>query len=283
MSQNELLYGLSAVAGDYDAILCDVWGVIHNGRRRFAPACEALVQFRRQGGRVALVTNAPVPRAQVERYFAPLGVPEEAYDTLVSSGDTTRALLERRQGQRMFLLGVDEGWERDRFLFAGLDLPVAASPDEADFVLAMGLRDGLNEDPADYRGELAALRALGLPMVVPNPDIRVRVGERLIWCGGALGAIYEEMGGPVILAGKPHPPIYARALAALGGPPKARVLAVGDGPVTDVRGANQEGIDALYVGTGLHEHEDGDFAASARALLAREGVAARYVMPELAW
>jgi HAD superfamily hydrolase (TIGR01459 family) len=285
MSDGVLIDGLRAVAGRHEVVLCDVWGVIHNGRKVFASACDALVQYRAQGGRVALVTNAPVPRAQVERHFAPLGVPQEAYDTLVSSGDTTRALLSLRQGQRMLALGVDEGWERDRMLYAGLDLAETKDATRADFILAMGLRDGYAENPEDYREELAGLRALGLPMVVPNPDIQVRVGDRLHWCGGALGRIYGELGGEVILAGKPHRPIYDEALRQLGAGAIApdRVLAIGDGPATDIRGANAQGYGALYVGTGLHTHQAGDFAASAAVVLAREGVSAHYIMPELAW
>lgn len=287
MTVMQILPGLSEVAGDYDAILCDVWGVVHNGRKSFAGAVDALENFRKGGGKVVLITNAPVPRADVERYFEPLGVRRECYDTLVSSGDTTRAWLEAHQGATVLAIGIDEGWERDRRLYQGLDLNFTDDPEKADYIVAMGLRDGFNDDPEDYRQELERYFQHGLRMVVPNPDLKVRVGSRLHWCGGSLGKIYSELGGQVILTGKPHPPIYARAmelLAEMGCTPvPRRVLAIGDGPLTDIKGANAQGYDALYVGTGLHDHESGDFAWDARELLAKERVEARFAMPGLGW
>ena len=287
MTDTQLLAGLSGIAAQYDAVLCDVWGVVHNGRRAFAGAVTALENYRRQGGRVALVTNAPVPRQDVERYFEPLGVRADCYDTLVSSGDTTRAWLEQRQGSTVLAIGIDEGWERDRRLYQGLDLTFTDDPAKADFIIAMGLRDGFNEKPGSYREELQSYREHDLLMVVPNPDIQVRVGERLHWCGGALGQIYAELGGTCVLTGKPHPPIYARALELLAEmgtrPATSRILAIGDGPATDVRGANQQGYDALYIGSGLHAHSGGDFLGDTQRLLREQRVSARFAMPELDW
>jgi len=278
--------GLSGVAERFDAVLCDVWGVVHNGRRAFAGSVRALQAFRAGGGRVVLITNAPVPREQVERYFEPFGVPADAYDSLVSSGDTTRAWLAERQGAKVLAIGIDEGWERDRRLYEGLELEFVTDPLAADFIVAMGLRDGFNDRPESYQGELEGYLKHGLPMVVPNPDLQVRVGERLHWCGGILGQIYAGLGGEVILTGKPHAPIYERACELLGEvgdiPPASRILAIGDGPATDIRGANDQGMPALYVGTGLHAH-DGDFLRSVQALLGREGVRADFAMPELDW
>lgn len=280
------IQGLSAIADQYDAILCDVWGVVHNGRKAFEGSVRALENFRKGGGRVVLITNAPVPREQVERYFEPFGVTDAAYDTLVSSGDTTRAWLAQRQGSRVLAIGIDEGWERDRRLYDGLELEFVDNPQIADFIVAMGLRDGFNDRPDSYRSELEGYHAHGLPMVVPNPDLQVRVGERLHWCGGILGKIYGEIGGEVILTGKPHPPIYDRARELLSDfgvvPSNSRTLVIGDGPATDIRGANAQSMASLYVGTGLHEH-DGDFAESAEKILSSEGVTATYGMPALDW
>lgn len=278
--------GLREIAGAYDAILCDVWGVIHNGRQAFIPACGALARFRERGGRVILITNAPVPKAQVISYFEPLGVPEAAYDDCVSSGDATRAELMRWRDKRIYRMGVDASFERDAFLYRGLDLDFAAAED-SDVILCIGMRDQVNEHPEDYRGELARLAAMGLPMICANPDIQVRVGDRLIWCAGALAAIYEELGGEVIYPGKPHSIIYRFArerLAALPGlPATPRLLAIGDGPITDIKGANSQGIDSLYVGTGLARHEGGDFSRDAARLLAEAGVSATYSSESLAW
>ena len=287
MNMPDLVRGLSAISDRYDAILCDVWGVLHNGRQRYDGACRALEQFRAGGGKVILITNAPVPRAMVEQYFPPLGIAPTVYDSMVTSGDTTRAWLANNCDKPLFAIGFDEGWERDKTLFEGLAIQVVQRAEDAQLLLGMGLRDGYNDDPEDYRAELQRYLALGLPMVVPNPDIQVRIGSRLHWCGGALGRIYGELGGEVILTGKPHAPIYAQALevlAALGGTQdRARILAIGDGPATDIRGANAHGFDAFYVGTGLHAHEGNAFAAQTEALLAAEGVHARYAMAALDW
>ena len=275
------------IAGDYDAVLCDVWGVIHNGRSAFASACDALVRFRARGGKVCLLTNAPVPKRQVLRYFEPLGVPEEAFDDCVSSGDATRALLERLSGKALWRLGADEGWEHDRFLYEGLDAKFVDDPAKAELGLIIGLRDQIGgEHPESYREELAAIARTGLKLVCANPDIQVRIGDRLHWCGGALAQIYEQEGGQAIYAGKPHPAIYDLAyekLAALGVPRSARLLAIGDGPITDLKGANAQGIDALYVGTGLADHAGDDFLSDAARLLAESAVTATYAQPALRW
>jgi HAD superfamily hydrolase (TIGR01459 family) len=278
---------LAEIADDYDAILCDVWGVIHNGRAAFAPACEALVNFRAKGGKVCLLTNAPVPKAQVVRYFEPLGVPPDAFDDCVSSGDATRALLARYAGKALWRLGADEGWEHDRFLYDGLDLSFVDDPAKADLGLIIGLRNQIGgEHPEAYRDELAEIAQLGLELVCANPDIQVRIGDRLHWCGGALAQIYEAQGGRAVYAGKPHAAIYDLAyetLAGLGVSGRSRILAIGDGPITDMKGANAQKLDALYVGTGLANHATGDFLTEVRALLADNGVEARYAQPMLGW
>jgi HAD superfamily hydrolase (TIGR01459 family) len=278
--------GLSELAPRYDLILCDVWGVIHNGRAAFREAGEALSKFRAQGGRVVLITNAPVPKPRVIRYFAPLGVPGEAWDDCASSGDATRHLLESQPGKSIWIYGADGGEEHDRFLYEGLPNPVAAGP-EADLMLCIGLRDQLGEHPEDYRDELREIARIGPVMVCANPDIQVRVGNQLVWCAGALAEIYEQEGGRVIYPGKPHAAIYDLArekAAALGPLPGAsRILAIGDGPLTDIAGANREGIDCIYVGTGLANTHSGDFPADVRARMMAAGVHTTYAMQALAW
>ena len=287
MSAPQFPNGLSEIADRYDAILCDVWGVIHNGRSAFTEACEALVTFRKRGGHVCLITNAPVPKAQVTRLFAPLGVPDEAFDDCVSSGDATRHELVRRQHQKVWRLGADEGWEHDRHLYQGLDLTFAEA-DEADLLLCIGLRNQANEHPEDYRDELRVGVERGIPMICANPDKQVRVGGHLHWCAGALADVYEDLGGKVIYAGKPHPPIYGLAierLEALAGGAvldRERILCIGDSPGTDVRGAGVQGFDSLYVGTGIKEHGE-DFEEEVAELLAAYGEQATWAMTGLRW
>jgi len=283
MSDIQFPAGLSAISGQYDSILCDVWGVIHNGRAAFTEACAALVAFRQQGGRVCLITNAPVPKAQVIRYFEPLGVPAGAFDDCVSSGDATRAELMLRRDQTVWRLGSDEGFEHDRYLYDGLDLTFEDSA-RADVLLCIGLRDQVNDRPDDYRVELQQGIEQNLPMICANPDKQVRVGGKLYWCAGALAEIYEELGGKVIYPGKPHAAIYRLAVERLGanGTDPSRILCIGDSPATDVRGARLQGFDSLYVGTGLKEH-GADFEREVIDLLADYDEQATYAMSGLRW
>ena len=281
MTQISFPSGLQPIAHNYDAILCDVWGVIHNGRKAFRDACDALTRFRESGKPVCLITNAPVPKAQVIRYFEPLGVPAEAFDECVSSGDATREELKMRTGQSVWRLGADEGWEHDRFLYEGLDITFSDAA-AADLLLCIGLDDQVNDDPEDYRVRMAPGIERNIPMLCANPDIQVRVGSKLYWCAGALAEVYKDMGGEVIYPGKPHSAIYELALAKIGSPVPQRTLCIGDSPATDMLGAANQGMKGLYVGTGLKEHGD-DFESEVKDLLSSYGVDAAYAMPGLAW
>lgn len=248
---------LDALVGKYDVVLCDVWGVIHNGINAFVEATAALERARGEGKAVILITNAPRPHGPVEAQLRRLGVPDGAWDRVVTSGDVTRELI--RQGPRqVFHLGT----ERDLALFDGLDVELVEDFEASAFVCT-GLVDDETETPEDYAELLARLRSRDLPMICANPDISVERGDRLIWCAGALARDYGLLGGRTLIAGKPHAPIYKAALRAAGevlgreaGPGQA--LAVGDGILTDVKGAENAGIDVLYVTAGVHSREYGD-------------------------
>ena len=282
--------GLSAVAANYDAILCDVWGVVHNGVRAWAPAIDALQRFRAGGGRVALITNAPRPAGPVVAQLAGLGVPTEgeaaAFDAIVTSGDVTRRLVAQHSDEPILHIGTDA----ELSLYAGLDVTLDDEVD-ARAVVVTGLRHDEREHPDDYREELTRLVRRGLPMICANPDIVVERGHRLAWCAGALARIYREIGGETLIAGKPHAPIYEAAtdaLAALGPrPDPARTLAVGDGMPTDVRGAQDNGFPLLYVSAGIHSAEYGDADSPdpvrLAAFLAEHGAAPAHTMPRLVW
>ena len=211
------------------------------------------------------------------------GVPPEAFDDCVSSGDATRAELMLRRDQTVWRLGSDEGFEHDRYLYDGLDLKFEDSA-RADLLLCIGLRDQVNDRPHDYRAELQQGIDQNLPMICANPDKQVRVGGKLYWCAGALAEIYEELGGKVIYPGKPHAAIYRLAVERLGehGTNPSRILCIGDSPATDVRGARLQGFDSLYVGTGLKEH-GADFEREVIDLLADYDEQATYAMSGLRW
>jgi len=276
------------LARDYDVLLCDVWGVVHNGLAAFAPACAALHRFRASGGTVILITNAPRPDASVARILDRLGVPRDAYDAIVSSGDVTRGVVASRLDERVFHLGPP----RDLPIFQGLDVAFT-EVETADYVVCSGLFDDSTETPDDYRALLAAMRQRGLFMVCANPDIVVERGDTLVYCAGALADAYAELGGEVLYCGKPHAPIYEAALgkaaAFRGGevPPLARVLAIGDSVRTDLRGAAAFGVDCLFVLSAIHAGDLGGRAATDLSALdatfAAAGVAPRAVMRGLQW
>src|SRR6266568_4433617 len=248
----------ATLAGDYDVVLCDVWGVVHNGVIASTEACDALARFRKHGGTVVLITNAPRPGAAVARLTLDrLDVPRAAYDGIVSSGDVTHALIAARAGARVFHIGP----ERDLGLFDGLDAPIAPLED-ADYTVCSGLIDDTVETPQDYQDLIARMRARALAMICANPDVVVERGDQLVYCAGAIADLYAAAGGEVVFAGKPYRPIYEQALAlaqAARGKPVVhdRVLAIGDSVRTDVKGAAAFGIDCLFVIAGIHAEELG--------------------------
>jgi HAD superfamily hydrolase (TIGR01459 family) len=246
---------LRDLAQGVDVVLSDIWGVVHNGLVSFPQACEALHQFRRQGGTVILITNAPRPADSVQRQLRKLGVSDEIYDAIVSSGDLTRHFVAERAGQSMFWVGP----QRDKSIHRGLD-PVFAPLQQADYIVCTGLFDDETETAENYRQMLGEARNRNLPLVCANPDIVVERGDRLIFCAGAIAELYREMGGEVIFYGKPHRPIYERALALAmerrnPATPLSRVLAIGDSVRTDLAGAHGFGIDCLFVMRGIHAGE----------------------------
>jgi HAD superfamily hydrolase (TIGR01459 family) len=288
MSAPVIIQGLSQVATAYDALLCDVWGVVHNGREAFAPACAALARFRAERGPVILISNAPRPATDVLPQLDSLGVPRAAWSAMVTSGDATRVLLAERAPGPAWAIGP----ARDAPLYEGLGLAFAGA-DQAAFIACTGPVDDTVETPEDYRDRLSAGAGRGLVMICANPDRVVQRGDQLVYCGGALADLYETLGGVVVMAGKPHAPIYAlaldRAAAELGGSlARERVLCIGDGIATDLGGAAAQGLDALFVAQGIHAAE---LALGEQpldptrlgAVLASEGAAARFAMPALAW
>ncbi|WP_425248515.1 TIGR01459 family HAD-type hydrolase [Chelativorans salis] len=250
----DMIDSLDALAAPYALILCDVWGVVHNGVAAFSEACEALKRMRAAGKAVVLVTNAPRPHGSVEGQLRRLGVPDESWDRVVTSGDVTRELITNAPRQLLHL-----GPDRDMPLYDGLDIELVEEF-EAAGVVCTGLYDDETETPEDYAELLQRLRARDLPLICANPDIVVERGNRLVFCAGALAREYGLLGGRTLIAGKPHRPIYDATLAAAGevlGRPvgTADTLAIGDGIMTDVKGAAGMGIDVLYVTEGIHAVE----------------------------
>ena len=250
--------GLSEISDRYDLILCDIWGVLHNGVASFAEASDALVSFRRRGGAVILISNAPRPSPPITRQVLKLGVSPDAFDAVVTSGDVTIGLMEQQAGDRVLHIGP----ERDLTLLdavadASGARPKLVSLEDAQYALCTGLRNDEAETLDDYEPELRAMAIRDMAMICANPDIVIHRGDTLIYCAGALARRYEELGGSVVYAGKPYTPIYDRALTLaeqIRGEPieKPRMLAIGDGMRTDVTGAARAGLDVLFVTGGIH-------------------------------
>lgn len=281
-SSPSLIAGLSEIAPDYDAAICDVWGVLHNGHRMFAPAIEAMRRFRAARGPVVLVSNAPRPPEGVTAYFDRLSIPHDFYDSVVTSGGEAREDLVRRTagGKRLKLFYL--GPKRDNPLFEGLNVELT-SADDAELVLCTGFYDDETETPDDYRDLLDIFRLRGLPFLCANPDIVVQRGDKLIYCAGAIARLYESMGGEVVYYGKPYAPIFQAAIRELHKHGAAnRPLVIGDGPETDIIGANRMGIDALFIVGGIHGALIDDPSGIAR-MLSESGAHARALMPALAW
>ena len=290
-----VITALAEISGRYDAVYCDLWGCLHNGRAPFPEAVAALGAYRAAGGTVVLLTNAPRPAPGVVAALDRLGVPRAVYDLVVTSGDATQgALVAGLAGARVWHLGP----AKDDTLFtdpapeyAGGTMPERVELAEADAIVCTGPFDDLTETPAEYRARFLMARTRGLPMFCANPDLVVDYGTQRIHCAGSLAALYEEMGGETFYFGKPHPPVYdlaQRRLATHLGRdiPADRILAIGDGPATDIAGAQGEGIDALFVTDGLaagsfgpdRDHPD---PALLKPWLATRGLAPRHAIGRL--
>ncbi len=282
----ELIDSFSEIASRYDLVLCDIWGVVHNGVAAYCDACEALTQFRATGGTVILITNAPRPTPWVARQLDHLHVPHEAYDGVMTSGDVSREVVSARGGAVYHI-----GPERDLSIFDGIDIRFTGI-DTADYVVCTGLFDDVTETPDDYDGLLASMHSRALFMLCANPDLVVARGDDLVYCAGAVADRYAAKGGDVLYAGKPHRPIYDAALAKAAAARGAltagqRTLAIGDSLRTDISGALALGIDALFVAGGIHAEELGRVGKiSAPALadaFATAGVTPDAVTMRLKW
>ncbi len=277
-----LVQSIAPFAAETTGWLVDIWGVMHNGVRPFAAACDACERFRQQGGLVILLSNSPRRRDSVATQLDGIGVPQSSFDVIISSGEVARSLIAAYAGRPIVHLGP----ERDLGIFSGIDV-VRVGPDRAEAIVCTGLFDDERETPDDYAETLAICAARKLPMICANPDVAVERGGHLVYCAGALAHAYEEIGGAVHYAGKPYLPIYELAFATLetlrpGSAERARLLAIGDGVNTDIAGAAAVNVRSIFVPSGVHV-QDGLDAAALGALFRPGAPRPVAAMPQLAW
>lgn len=289
----DVIPSLAALGRRHDAVFCDLWGCLHNGKVPFPQAVSALQGFRGRGGKVVLLTNAPRPKGSVVTQLDGMGVPRDAWDEVVTSGDAAQyAMLTGAVGRKVYFIGApkDEPFFTD---FAG-DLteiarrepPIQRVPlAAAEGIICTGLVDDMTETPQDYRALLLQAKINDLPLLCANPDVIVDFGDKRLFCAGALAAAYEKIGGKTLYFGKPHPPIYdlaRRRLAALLPQQDPAILCIGDGITTDIQGGQSEDLDTLFVTGGIAASEFGPDAANPDPALLDTWLTERQLSPTFA-
>ena len=289
----DIIASLADLGSRYDAVFCDLWGCLHNGKTPFPAAVAALQAFRARGGKVLLLTNAPRPKSSIVKQLDGMGVPRDAWDEVVTSGDATQyAMLNGAVGRRLYFIGAPKD-EPFFTTFADDLAELAASQPavtrvplaDAEGIICTGLVDDLTETPADYRAVLLQCKINDLPMLCANPDVIVDFGDTRLYCAGALAEAYEAIGGTVFYFGKPHPPIYdlaRRRLSALTGGKDMAILAIGDGITTDIQGGIAEDIDTLFVTGGIAATEFGPDPANPDKTLMDQWLDTKSLSPTLA-
>jgi HAD superfamily hydrolase (TIGR01459 family) len=251
-----IITSIRALSAGTDAWISDIWGVLHNGVASFPAACDACVAYRAQGGVIVLLTNAPRPSASVIAQMDGLGVPRDAYDDVVTSGDLTRRLIAKQTPSAGLIELFHLGPDRDHVIYKDLGVTLTG-PEKAKLVVCSGYFNDEIETPADYADMLKVFKGNDAVMICANPDLVVERGHRIVHCAGGIAAAYEQIGGTVLYAGKPHLPAYELAMELIAkakgrAVPKDRILAIGDGLKTDIKGAANAGFACVFVASAIH-------------------------------
>ncbi len=289
----EIIRSLADISGRYDAVFCDLWGCLHNGHTAFPAAVSALQAYRAAGGKVVLLTNSPRPKDSVIKQLETLSVPRDAWDIIATSGDAAQmGMISGAVGHRVHHIGAPKDevfftdFAEDLQAYAASQPPIErVALKDATGIVCTGLFDDQTETPDDYRAALLMGKTLGLPMLCANPDIVVDMGDKRLYCAGALAQAYEDMGGTALYFGKPHPPIYdlaRRRLADLLAQPDPQILCIGDGIATDVQGGMSEGLDTLFITGGLAADDFGPDVENPDAALLTDWLDAQLRAPSFA-
>jgi HAD superfamily hydrolase (TIGR01459 family) len=239
---------LDALPDRYRLILCDIWGVVHDGVSLYPGSADRLQKWRDEGRTIVLITNAPRTAEAVEQQLNRLGLQHDAWDGISTSGEAGISALNAMAKPVGFI-----GTRADREILEGRGIAIAEGNDFTELA-ATGLDDE-RRHVADYVAQLGDLAARNVLMHCLNPDRIVVRGGETEPCAGALADVYLDLGGRVEWYGKPFPAIYKHALGLAGNPPANEVLAVGDALQTDVLGAAKMGFDVVFVQGGIHARE----------------------------
>ena len=240
----------SEIFEKYDSIICDIWGVIHNGQELFSSSVDCLYDLKNRGYPIILVSNAPRPGEEIKLILKKMGLKKNCYDKIITSGDLTQKILnDGSLGQNCYHIGPD----RDLKIFEGVKVN-RVSFDKSDFIFITGLFNDEEEDENTYLPILKEGKKRKLKLLCANPDIWVQRGSDLIPCAGAISKKYESIGGEVINIGKPFHPIFDEAIKninSLGKGKFSSTIVIGDGIDTDIKGANDYELDSLLTLGGL--------------------------------
>ena len=238
---------LDALDPRYRLILCDIWGVVHDGVELYSGAAGRLRQWRGESRAIVLITNAPRPADAVEQQLAQIGLPRDCWDAISTSGEAGIAAL-KALGRPVGFLGTAD----DRAILTAKGVEIAA--DGFTDLACTGLEER-SLDTDEYYDRLERWAGQGVILHCLNPDRLVIRGDVPEACAGAIADLYEQMAGRVEWYGKPHPHIYEHALGVAGDPAPREVLAIGDALRTDVLGAARMGFDCVFVQGGIHAGE----------------------------
>jgi HAD superfamily hydrolase (TIGR01459 family) len=244
---------LSEIINCYDAVLCDAWGVIHNGEVAHKAALQALEHCKSLNKPVVIITNAPRREIDLENAFKLMGITHQHYDRIVSSGELGREIALSKHVKNVFFLGP----EIDLAILSGTSLINTNCVNSCELIINAGLKDNKTELPEEYNDLLHELASHKLEMICLNPDRMVHIGSDIRYCAGELATYYEDIGGNVNWVGKPQPLIYEKSMQIISGLAQKdispnKVLAIGDAMYTDILGAHNFGISTLFVMSGVH-------------------------------
>jgi HAD superfamily hydrolase (TIGR01459 family) len=256
---------ITKIADNYDYFILDIWGVIHDGSHAYAGVVEQLKYLRQLGKNICFLSNAPRRSNKVAEVLKNMGIGEDLYDFILTSGEATYLFLHQNEIDPTHLEKLTNhpvhdkyfyiGPQKDADLLHGLGYQPTQNANQASFVVATGFDNDLSTI-AEKLPQLLEAKNHNLPMICVNPDlIVVRQNGTESICAGLMALEYQKMGGKVIYFGKPYNLVYDQVFKLFSNPDKTKVLAIGDGIETDILGANQNGIDSAFIAGGVFGRE----------------------------